>query len=101
VKGKGKTERVVFLSADARNTLADYLEQERGRDVTSGQTALFLTAPSIAIRAPDGRLSLRAFNLIWSILDAGMMQSNVIRLDIFLHCALTICGIPLRSSLPE
>ena len=64
VKGKGKTERTVFLSADARNALADYLERERGRDATSGQTALFLTASSIAVRAPDGRLSLRAFNLI-------------------------------------
>jgi len=64
VKGKGKTERVVFLSADARNALADYLERERSRDATSGQTALFLTASSIAVRSPDGRLSLRAFNLI-------------------------------------
>jgi len=29
VQGKGKTERTVFLSADARSALADYLEQER------------------------------------------------------------------------
>src|SRR6266516_2675259 len=64
VKGKGKTERTVFLSADARNALTDYLERERGRDATAGQTALFLTASSIAVRAPDGRISLRAFNLI-------------------------------------
>lgn len=64
VKGKGKTERTVFLSSDSRNALADYLEQERGRDSTAGQTALFLTASSISVRAPDGRLSLRAFNLI-------------------------------------
>jgi site-specific recombinase XerD len=64
VKGKGKTERTVFLSADARNALADYLERERSRDATTGQTALFLTASSIAVRAPEGRLSLRAFNHI-------------------------------------
>jgi site-specific recombinase XerD len=64
VKGKGKTERTVFLSADARNALADYLEREWDRDVTTGQTALFLTATSIAVCAPDGRLSLRAFNLL-------------------------------------
>lgn len=32
VKGKGKTERVVFLSADARTALADYLERERPQD---------------------------------------------------------------------
>ncbi len=66
VRGKGKTERTVFLSADARSALADYLERERSCDATPGQTALFLTATSIAVRAPDGRLSLRAFNLILS-----------------------------------
>ena len=64
VKGKGKTERTVFLSADGRSALADYLERERGRDATAGQAALFLTASSIAVRASDGRLSLRAFNHI-------------------------------------
>jgi integrase len=64
VKGKGKTERTVFLSADARNALADYLEKERSRDVTTSQIALFLTASSIAVRAPSGQLSLRALNLI-------------------------------------
>src|SRR6266516_1366857 len=64
VKGKGKTERTVFLSADARQALADYLERERSRDATAEQGALFLTAASIAVRTPDGRLSLRAFNLI-------------------------------------
>lgn len=64
VKGKGKTERTVFLSADARAALADYLERERHRDATNDQEALFLTAASIAVRTPDGRLSLRAFNLI-------------------------------------
>src|SRR5205807_1862996 len=35
VKGKGKTERTVFLSADARAALADYLERERHRDATA------------------------------------------------------------------
>jgi len=32
VRGKGHTERVVFLSADARAALADYLERERPGD---------------------------------------------------------------------
>ena len=32
VRGKGKSERQVFLSADARTALADYLEHERPRD---------------------------------------------------------------------
>ena len=54
VKGKGKTERMVFLSADARNALADYLERERGRDATAGQTALFLTASTGCQAKGDG-----------------------------------------------
>jgi site-specific recombinase XerD len=63
VKGKGKTERTVFLSADARMALADYLEKERYRDSTSHTTALFLSAKSIAARRDDGRLSPQAINL--------------------------------------
>jgi site-specific recombinase XerD len=66
VKGKGKTERTVFLSADARLALADYLERERPRDATPRMTALFLSANSIAARAADGRLSPKAINLILS-----------------------------------
>ncbi len=64
VRGKGKTERTVFLSADARMALADYLEQERPRDATPTTTALFLSASSIAARAADGRLSPQAINLL-------------------------------------
>ena len=64
VKGKGGTERTVFLSADARQALADYLEKERPRDVGEATPALFLTATGIPARAVDGRLSLRAVNLI-------------------------------------
>ena len=64
VKGKGKTERTVFLSADARAALADYLEWERPRDAGQETAALFISAASIAARSPDGRLSPRAINLI-------------------------------------
>ena len=64
VKGKGGTERTVFLSADARQALADYLEKERPRDAGEGTPALFLTATGIPARRPDGRLSPRAVNLI-------------------------------------
>lgn len=64
VQGKGKTERNVFLSADARLALADYLEFERPQDVSSGATALFLSATGIPVRAEDGRLSVRSINLI-------------------------------------
>ncbi len=64
VRGKGKTERTVFLSADARAALADYLEQERSRDATPATGALFLSAAGVAARSPDGRLSLRTINLI-------------------------------------
>jgi site-specific recombinase XerD len=66
VKGKGKTERTVFLSADARLALADYLEKERPSDLTPTSTALFLSASSIAVRGEDGRLSPKAINLILS-----------------------------------
>jgi len=64
VQGKGKTQREVFLSADARLALADYLEQERPKDVGEQTTALFLSATGIPARSPDGRLSPRAINLI-------------------------------------
>src|SRR5205085_2776230 len=66
VKGKGKTERTVFLSADARAALADYLEKERPSDLTPTSIALFLSASSIAARGEDGRLSPKAINLILS-----------------------------------
>jgi integrase len=64
VQGKGKTERTVFLSADARSALADYLQRERSRDAGPDTTALFLSAASIPARRQDGRLSVRAVNLI-------------------------------------
>ncbi|HEY7115846.1 MAG TPA: tyrosine-type recombinase/integrase [Tepidisphaeraceae bacterium] len=64
VQGKGGTERTVFLSADARQALADYLAKERSRDADDATPALFLSATGIPARRPDGRLSLRAVNLI-------------------------------------
>lgn len=64
VQGKGGSELTVFLSADARQALADYLEKERTRDAGDSTPALFLTATGIPARRPDGRLSLRAVNLI-------------------------------------
>jgi site-specific recombinase XerD len=64
VAGKGKTKRRVFLSSDARQALADYLERERPDDVGEGCTALFLSAASLGARRCDGRLSPRAVNLI-------------------------------------
>jgi len=64
VQGKGKTQREVFLSADARLALADYLEQERPKDTGEQTTALFLSATGIPARSADGRLSPRAINLL-------------------------------------
>lgn len=64
VRGKGRTERVVFLSADARTALADYLQRERPADASDSSAALFLSATGPPARAPDGRLSPRAINLI-------------------------------------
>ena len=64
VRGKGQTERRVFLSADARAALADYLDRERPRDSTDHTPALFLSASGLPARSLDGRLSPRAINLI-------------------------------------
>lgn len=64
VRGKGGTERTVFLSADARQALADYLERERARDAGPETAALFLSATGIPARSADGRLSPRAINLL-------------------------------------
>jgi integrase len=60
VKSKGRTSRHVFVSADARAALADYLERERPTDAGPGSAALFLSAASIGACRPDGRLSPRA-----------------------------------------
>lgn len=64
VQGKGKSRRTVFLSADARTALADYFDHERNGDATERATALFLSAPGLPARSPDGRLSPRAINLL-------------------------------------
>ena len=64
VRGKGKTQRTVFLSVDARRSLADYLEEQRPFDITSESTALFLSAASVGSRRQDGRLSGRSINTI-------------------------------------
>jgi integrase len=64
VHGKGRTIRHVYLSADARTALADYLDHERPHDAGADSTALLLSAASIASRRPDGRLSPRSINAI-------------------------------------
>ena len=64
VKGKGGTERNVFLSKDAREALAEYLEEERPRDTGPESEALFLSAEGTPARRVDGRLSVRAVNLL-------------------------------------
>ncbi len=64
VQGKGKTERSVFLSKDARLSLADYLAEEYSRDANEQTAALFLSAAGLPARSPDGRLSTRAINRI-------------------------------------
>jgi site-specific recombinase XerD len=63
-RGKGGTSRNVFLSADGRTALADYLEHERPLDANETSAALFLSAASISSRQRDGRLSPRSINLI-------------------------------------
>ena len=66
VKGKGGTERNVFLSKDGREALAEYLETERPKDAgeATDSEALFLSAVGTPARQEDGRLSVRAVNLL-------------------------------------
>ena len=66
VKGKGGTERNVFLSKDARWALAEYLETERTKDAgqATKSEAIFLSAAGTPARSADGRLSVRAVNLL-------------------------------------
>ena len=52
VRGKGGTTRTVFLGADDRSALADYLEHERPSDAGPAAAALFLSAASIGSRRP-------------------------------------------------
>jgi hypothetical protein len=56
--------RAVFLGADGRTALADYLEHERPADAGPAAAALFLSAASIGSRRTGGRLSPRSINLI-------------------------------------
>ena len=65
VKGKGKSQRDVFLSFDARLALADYLEKEHHRDVPDTEAIpLFLSAIEVATRSEDARLATRSINTI-------------------------------------
>ena len=64
VQGKGGSERNVFLSKDAREALAEYLETERPNDAGPESEALFLSAVGTPARREDGRLSVRAVNLL-------------------------------------
>ena len=47
VRGKGKTQRTVFLSVDARRALADYLEVERLFDATPESTTQNTPNPNV------------------------------------------------------
>jgi site-specific recombinase XerD len=65
VRGKGKSQRDVFLSQDARQALADYLENEHAQDALALESpALFLSANEVASRRADGRLAPRSINYI-------------------------------------
>jgi site-specific recombinase XerD len=65
VLGKGKSQRDVFLSQDARRALADYLEKEHPQDALGmSEAPLFLSAIEVASRQADGRLAPRSINHI-------------------------------------
>ncbi len=77
VKGKGKTERFVHLSNDARLAIADYLETERIRDIHEFTGALFLSAREVSARRDDGRLSEQSINNI--VLQIGKWHDSEIK----------------------
>ena len=102
VIGKGKTQRDVFLSLDARLALADYLEKEHAGDVTTDdaeETPVFLSAIEATPRRADGRLSPRSVNHIMGKIgkwhDAGIKDEAR---HISLRCVRMICAIPLPSN---
>ena len=74
VRGKNRTQRNVFVSAEARAALADYLEVERPGDTAAfpEATALFLRAASVRLskKASEeqrrGRLAVRSVNDIFT-----------------------------------
>ena len=101
VQGKGKTQREVFLSADARLALADYLEQERPKDAGEQTTALFLSATGIPARSADGRLSPRAINLILEQIGRYHDAELTIPRDGSLPCGPTTCATPSPSTWPR
>lgn len=74
VRGKNRTLRNVFVSAEARAALADYLERERPADAAefSEAVALFLRAASVRLSKAasgeerSGRLATRSVNDIFT-----------------------------------
>lgn len=65
VRGKGKSQRDIFLSQDARHALADYLEKEHPQDALGLENPpLFLSASQVASRHGNGRLAPRSINTI-------------------------------------
>ena len=74
VRGKNRTLRNVFVSAEARAALADYLERERPGDAAgfSEAAALFLRAASVRLsktasrEESSGRLAARSVNDIFT-----------------------------------
>ncbi len=77
VKGKGKTERTVFLSNDARLALADYIELERVKDAGDNAQALFLSASQVSARRSEGRLSPQTVNNI--LLQIGRWHDSELK----------------------
>lgn len=55
VKGKNRSQRTLYLSKDAREALADYLERERPMDVRPGSIAVFLSAVARPAQAQEGQ----------------------------------------------
>ncbi len=102
VRGKGNITRTVFVSADGRAALADYLKAERSDDAGRTTTILFCSAISIASRRPDGgRLSTRAVNLILERIGAWHTPSKPTRTDDWANFDRSPCATLSPSPCPN
>ena len=99
VAGKGGMTRTVFLSADARTALADYLEHERPKDA-SDESRRCSCRPRVSRRVGlvGGSRHGRSTRF-WSASGTGMTLSTATQLAGSARCARMICAIMWTAGL--
>ncbi|MFD2328785.1 tyrosine-type recombinase/integrase [Cohnella sp. GCM10020058] len=101
VRGKRKTERTVFISAEARWALVEYLEKERPLDSVAGTRALFLSASGKG----EKRLHVRSLNKILDPIgrwhDAAFPDPERQIAPLSPHDLRHTCASELRRNNPE